>query len=295
MKQPYFILVVAHSLHGRLRRIHVSQRILYAVFALAVVGLFSVIGFISSYARMAWKVANYNALRQEITALRARYHNLQTDATQTNHQLAELQVFASEVSMAYGLKQKLEGPEDISNEGRLVPTLQESFKEYDFLRSANLSAYSHRYARSWQTNIVPAVWPVDGRLQSAFGRRMDPFSGEGALHRGVDIGAPYGTAVHASADGVVVFASMMNGFGRVVVVDHGNGFQTYYAHLSRFAVVAGQEVRQGGVIGDVGQSGRATSPHLHYEVRRFGTPQNPARYLNRSIAAAQSVHRDFPF
>ncbi len=294
MKQPYFILVVAHSLHGRLRRIHVSQRILYLVFALAVVGLFSVVGFISSYARMAWKVANYNALRQEITALRARYHNLQTDATQTNNQLAELQVFASEVSMAYGLKQKLEGPEDISKEGRLIPTLQESFKEYDFLRTANLSAYSHRYPRSWQTNIVPAVWPVDGRLQSAFGRRMDPFSGEGALHRGVDIGAPYGTPVHASADGVVVFASMMNGFGRVVVVDHGNGFQTYYAHLSRFAVVAGQEIRQGGVVGDVGQSGRATSPHLHYEVRRFGTPQNPARYLNRTLVA-QTVHRDFPF
>lgn len=294
MKQPYFILVVAHSLHGRLRRIHVPQRFLYLVFALAAVGLFSVVGFLSSYARMAWKVANYNALRQEITSLRARYHNLQTDATQAHNQLAELQVFASEVSMAYGLKQKLEGPEDISSEGRLIPTLQESFKEYDFLRTANLSAYSHRYARSWQTNIIPSVWPVDGRLQSAFGRRMDPFSGEGALHRGVDIQAAYGTAVHASADGVVVFASMMSGFGRVVVVDHGNGFQTYYAHLSRFAVVAGQEVRQGGVIGASGQSGRATSPHLHYEVRRFGTPQNPARYLNRNLTA-QAVHRDFPF
>jgi len=294
MKQPYFIFVVAHSLHGRLRRIHVPQRVLYLVLALAVVGLFSVVGFISSYARMAWKVANYNALRQEITTLRARYHKLQTDATQANNQLAELQVFASEVSMAYGLKQKLEGPEDISSEGRLIPTLQESFKEYDFLRTANLSAYSHRYPRSWQTNTVPSVWPVDGRLLSPFGMRMDPFSGEGALHRGVDIAAAYGTPVHASADGVVVFASMMNGFGRVIVVDHGNGFQTYYAHLSRFAVVAGQEVRQGGVIGGSGQSGRATSPHLHYEVRRFGTPQNPARYLNRTIVA-QAVHRDFPF
>lgn len=294
MKQPYFILVVAHSLHGRLRRIHVPQRVLYLVFALAFIGLFSVFGIVSSYARMTWKVANYNALRQEITALRARYHNLQTDAAQTHNQLAELQVFASEVSMAYGLKQKLEGPEDISSEGRLVPTLQESFKEYDFLRTANLAAYSHRYQRSWQTNTVPSVWPVDGRLESAFGRRMDPFSGEGALHRGVDIQAAYGTPVHASADGVVVFASMMNGFGRVIVVDHGDGYQTYYAHLSRFAVVAGQEVRQGGVIGASGQSGRATSPHLHYEVRRFGTPQNPARYLNRSLAA-RAVHRDFPF
>ncbi len=271
------------------------HRVVYLVIALAVIGLFSVVGAVSSYARMAWKVANYNALRQEITALRVRYHKLQTDNNQTNNQLAELQVFASEVSMAYGLKQKLEGPEDISSEGRLIPTLQESFKEYDFLRTANLSAYYHRYPRSWQTNIRPNVWPVDGRLQSFFGRRMDPFSGEGALHRGVDISAPYGTAVHASADGVVVFASLMNGFGRVVVVDHGNGFQTYYAHLSRFSVVAGQEVRQGMIIGAVGQSGRTTAPHLHYEVRRYGTPQNPARYLNGSIVTQSAVHRDFPF
>ncbi len=294
MKQQYFILVLAHSLHGRLRRVHIPQRVLYLVVALAVIGLFSVVGFISSYARMAWKVANYNALRQEITSLRARYHTLQTDATQANNQLAELQVFASEVSVAYGLKEKLEGPDDISQEGRLIPTLQESFKEYDFLRSANLSAYYHRYPRSWQTNTRPAIWPVDGRLESPFGKRLDPFSGEGTLHRGVDIQAAYGTPVHASADGVVVFASVMNGFGLVVVVDHGNGFQTYYAHLSRFAVVAGQEVRQGAVIALSGQSGRATSPHLHYEVRRFGTPQNPVHYLNGS-ANPQAVHRDFPF
>jgi murein DD-endopeptidase MepM/ murein hydrolase activator NlpD len=267
---------------------------LYLVLALALIGLFSVFGFVSSYARMAWKVANYNALRDEITALRARYRKLQTDAKQTNTQLAELQVFASEVSMAYGLKQKLEGPEDISQEGRLIPTLQESFKEYDFLRSANLSAYSHRYQRSWQTNTRPSVWPIDGRLLSAFGKRLDPFSGEGALHRGVDISAVSGTPVHAAADGVVVFASTMSGFGRVIVIDHGDGFQTYYAHLSRFAVVAGQEVRQGGVIAASGQSGRVTSPHLHYEVRRFGAPQNPARYLNGSVTA-QAVHRDFPF
>jgi murein DD-endopeptidase MepM/ murein hydrolase activator NlpD len=266
----------------------------YLVMALAVIGLFSVIGVISSYARMAWKVANYNALRDEITALRSRYHKLQTDASQAHTQLAELQVFASEVSMAYGLKQKLEGPEDISQEGRLVPTLQESLKEYDFLRTANLSAYSHRYLRPWQTNTLPNIWPVDGRLQSGFGKRLDPFSGEGSVHRGVDISAAVGTPVHASADGIVVFASRMNGFGRVVVVDHGNGYQTYYAHLSQFAVVAGQEIRQGGVVGAVGLSGRTTAPHLHYEVRRFGTPQNPSHYLGRN-RSLESVHRDFPF
>ncbi|HEX8985539.1 MAG TPA: M23 family metallopeptidase [Bryobacteraceae bacterium] len=261
--------------------------------AFALVGCFSVFGFVSSYARMAWKVANYNALRQEIATLRARYDKLQRVAQERNDQLAELQLFASEVSMAYGLKQKLEGPADISREGRLVPTIPESLAEYDQLRTANLSSYYHRYPRSWQVNIRPSLWPVDGRLQSYFGKRLDPFSGEGALHRGVDISALSGTPVRAAADGVVLYAGMMNGYGRVVIVDHGNGYETYYAHLSRFAVVAGQEIRQSESIGAVGSSGRVTAPHLHYEVRRFGTPQNPAHYMNHTRVA--QLRREFPF
>jgi murein DD-endopeptidase MepM/ murein hydrolase activator NlpD len=293
MKQSYFIVVLAHSLHGRLRRIHVPQRVIYVVVAFALIGCFSVFGFVSSYVRMAWKVANYNDLRQEITSLRARYDRLQKVTDEKNDQLAQLQLFASEVSMAYGLKQKLEGPADISREGRLIPTIPESLAEYDQLRTANLSSYYHRYPRAWQVNIRPSIWPVDGRLQSYFGKRMDPFSGEGALHRGVDITASAGTAVRSSGDGVVLEAGLMSGYGRVVIVDHGNGYETYYAHLSRFAVVAGQEIRQGEVLGAVGTSGRATGPHLHYEVRRYGTPQNPTHYMNQTRVA--QVRREFPF
>jgi murein DD-endopeptidase MepM/ murein hydrolase activator NlpD len=293
MKQSYFIVVLAHSLHGRLRRIHVPQRVLYLVVAFAIIGCFSVFGFVSSYARMAWKVANYNTLRSEFVSLRARYDKLQKVENEKNDQLAQLQLFASEVSMAYGLKQKLEGPADISHEGRLLPTVPESLAEYDLLRTANLSSYSHRYPRSWQTNIRPSIWPVEGRLQSHFGKRMDPFSGEGALHRGVDITASTGTPVRASADGVVLHANVMSGYGKVIIIDHGNGFETYYAHLSRFAVVAGQEIRQGELVGAVGSTGRATAPHLHYEVRRYGNPQNPAHFLNQTRVA--QVRREFPF
>jgi murein DD-endopeptidase MepM/ murein hydrolase activator NlpD len=293
MKQSYFIVVLAHSLHGRLRRIHVPQRVLYLVVAFALIGCFSVFGFVSSYARMAWKVANYNTLRSEFVSLRARYDKLQKVENEKNDQLAQLQLFASEVSMAYGLKQKLEGPADISHEGRLLPTVPESLAEYDLLRTANLSSYSHRYFRSWQTNIRPSIWPVEGRLQSHFGKRMDPFSGEGALHRGVDITASTGTPVRAAADGVVLHANVMNGYGKVVIIDHSNGFETYYAHLSRFSVVAGQEIRQGELVGAVGSTGRATAPHLHYEVRRYGNPQNPAHFLNQTRVA--QVRREFPF
>jgi murein DD-endopeptidase MepM/ murein hydrolase activator NlpD len=295
MKQQYFIVVLAHSLHGRLRRIHVPQRLVYAVLALALFGGFSLFGLASSYVRMAWKVANYNSLRQEFNSLRARYQNLQNEVNQTNEQLANLQLFATQVSVAYGIKQKLEGPTEISAEGRLIPTLGESLAEYDFLRSGRIPGIYRRYAQRWHINTRPSIWPVDGRLQGYFGRRTDPFSGEdGVFHRGVDIVAPTGTPIRASADGIVLQAGFLGGYGRLVVIDHGNGLQTYYAHLSRLGVIAGQEVRRGDVIGALGSSGRVTAPHLHYEVRQHGNPVNPYTYLARA-SVVETANKDFPF
>jgi murein DD-endopeptidase MepM/ murein hydrolase activator NlpD len=292
MKQQYFILVLAHSLHGRLRRIHIPHQVLYVFLALAMVGGFSIFGFVSSYARMAWKVANYNSLRQEADQLRARYQNLQKVVNQTNEQLASLEIFANEVSVAYGIKEKLEGPSDIVSEGKLVPTFSESLDEYNYLRSSNLSRSS--YARRWHLNTKPSIWPVDGPLMSSFGQRSDPFSGEGAWHTGVDISARSGTSVRATADGVVTFADRFGGYGRLVVVDHGNGFETYYAHLSRIDVLEGQEIRQGEFLGAVGATGRVTAPHLHYEVRIHKAPVNPYRYL-MATTQVQQAKTDFPF
>ena len=292
MKQQYFILVLAHSLHGRLRRIHVPHQVLYIVLALALVGGFSIFGFVSSYARMAWKVANYNSLRREAEELRVRYQNLQRVVNQTNDQLASLELLANEVSVAYGIKQKLEGPGDITAEGKLVPTFSETVAEYNYLRTSNLSRFE--FARRWHFNTRPSIWPVDGVLMSSFGERTDPFSGEGARHAGVDISAPMGTPARATADGIVTYADYSGGYGRLVIVDHGNGYETYYAHLSRFDVVAGQEIRQGETVGAVGASGRVTAPHLHYEVRVRKAPVNPYRFLVGK-ALAQRASNDFLF
>jgi murein DD-endopeptidase MepM/ murein hydrolase activator NlpD len=292
MKQQYFILVLAHSLHGRLRRVHVPHQVLYFVLALAMVGGFSIFGFVSSYARMALKVADYNSLRHEAEELRARYQNLQKVVNHTNEQLASLELLANEVTVAYGIKQKLEGPTDITTEGKLVPTFSETVDEYNYLRSSNLSRFA--FARRWHVNTRPSIWPVDGVLMSSYGERTDPFSGEGAYHTGVDISAPVGTPAHVAADGVVVFADRSGGYGRLVIVDHGNGFETYYAHLSRFDVVPGQEIRQGELVGAVGASGRVTAPHLHYEVRIRKAPVNPYRYLTPNTTA-QLPKTDFRF
>jgi murein DD-endopeptidase MepM/ murein hydrolase activator NlpD len=294
MKQHYFVVVLAHSLHGRLRRIHIPHQSIYVVLALALFGSVSLFGMVSSYLRMTWKVSNYNTLRSEVDTLRNKYQALQRENDQKQEQLASLQLMASEISMSLGLKRQFEGNDDIADESPLVPTYKESIEEYNFLKSASFSHLNHNFARAWQKNVVPSVWPVNGRLLSRFGDREDPFSGEGAFHTGVDISALMGTPVHAAADGVVMVAEYAGRYGKRVVVDHGNGMQTWYAHLSRFAVIPGQEIRRGEVVAFSGNTGRVTSPHLHFEVRMHGSAVNPYPYLTRSVML-QQIQPDLPF
>ncbi len=295
--QPYFVVVLAHSLHGRLRRIHVPHKAIYSVLVLALIASIGAVGFLASYLRMTLKVAHYNSLRKEIESLRARYRELQRVTNQKNEQLASLQTFASEVSVAYGIKDKPgNAADEVTELKRLTPSYRESLEQYDFLQSASLSRHYYTYARQWQTNVRPSLWPVNGRLLSSFGGRTDPFSGEGALHTGVDLSAAMGTPVHAAADGIVAHASWGGQYGNLVVIDHGNGMQTYYAHLSRCLVVPGQEIRRGDILGNSGATGRVTAPHLHYEVRVGGTPVNPYKYLTKSVVGLSApLQKDLPF
>lgn len=117
------------------------------------------------------------------------------------------------------------------------------------------------------------IWPVNGPITSPFGWRW------GRMHEGIDIGAGYGTPIHAAAAGTVIWAGWMGGYGNLVVLDHGGGLSTAYGHQQRIYVHVGQRVAQGEVIGEVGSTGHAFGPHLHFEVRVNGTPVDPLRYL----------------
>ncbi|MBV6494633.1 MAG: hypothetical protein LDLANPLL_02667 [Turneriella sp.] len=119
------------------------------------------------------------------------------------------------------------------------------------------------------------IRPVAGRLTSAFGMRRDPFTEKRKFHKGIDIGVPVGTPVVASADGVVTFVGKKGGYGNTVLVRHRNGYLTLYGHLSKFAVKKGVRVKQGQKIAYSGKTGRATGPHVHFEVRREGRAERP--------------------
>ena len=125
----------------------------------------------------------------------------------------------------------------------------------------------------------PSIWPVRGWLTSGFGWRRNPVLRTRQLHTGLDIAAPRGTPVMAPADGHVVFAGYHSAYGNMVVMDHGYGITTKYAHTSHILVEVGDRILRGDMIAKVGNTGRSTGPHLHYEVHKDGRPRNPMRYL----------------
>jgi murein DD-endopeptidase MepM/ murein hydrolase activator NlpD len=170
-------------------------------------------------------------------------------------------------STARALKELRDEVDRLARQARLQA---ESYQE--ILR--HLSEGADRLRRT------PSIRPVPrGFLSSRFGRRMDPFTGRRAWHRGIDYSVRMGTPVVATADGVVTYAGRWSKFGLMVEVSHGYGFVTRYAHLSKILVRKGQRVRRGDVIGRAGNTGRSTASHLHYEVLRDGKHQNPLAYV----------------
>jgi murein DD-endopeptidase MepM/ murein hydrolase activator NlpD len=300
VRRRYYIIFVAREKDGPVRKIPIPLHYAGVFVAAAVVGAFTITGIAGSYTRMLLKTASYNQVREQQEALRKDYSQLQRVAHEKDIQEASLGSLASEVTALYGLRHDRAAktaatpvePGSADNPTFTEQAYTQSLDQLDSLRSSALAGTVHSFdlgiGSAILTNWVsvagaPSLWPVMGPITSSFGEREDPFNGEGAFHSGVDISAGFGNAVRATADGTVEIASMASGYGREIVINHGNGIQTLYGHLSGFAVTAGQQVTRGQVIGYVGMSGRSTGPHLHYEVRIHNTPVNPYRYLQGTV------------
>jgi len=130
-----------------------------------------------------------------------------------------------------------------------------------------------------QLAATPVIWPTRGYLSGFFSNRIHPFTGRLEFHYGLDIATQLGNKVVATADGVVLVAERRENIGNVIIIDHGFGYVTHYGHLSGFAVREGQRIKRYDVIGYVGTTGRSSGPHLHYEVRYFNKPMNPADFI----------------
>jgi len=308
LRKRYYILFVARDEDGRIKKIPLPLHYVYGFMAAALVGTFTIVGLAGSYTRMALKTERFNQVRQERETLRKDYQQMAQVAHDRDVQVASLGALANEVTALYGLKRSkmASGKPEAAASAAAKPTppslaltddvdqqqVKLSIDQFYALRTQAMSGQVSRalegglspsFTGDWTALAdAPSLWPIEGRVASSFGERQDPINGEGAFHSGIDIDAPTGTPVRASADGEVSGATLGAGYGRQIVLDHGHDVITLYGHLSALAVVPGQRIMRGQVIGYVGQTGRATGPHLHYEVRVHKVPVNPHKYLRTS-------------
>lgn len=325
-KKRYYILFVSRDEDGAVNKVPIPMHYAYGFVAAAVIGLFTITGLAGSYSRMLIKMSHFNQVRQDRDLARADNAHLEKALHEKDVQAASLGSLASEVSALYGLTASRLSMAHIGKpsakqvasvaDAPLAPasavdatlTDETYFKSLDTFYALRTSAMNGTIAHSMAApsfghvsligdlaygafdggTDIPTLWPVMGPITSSFGQREDPVlgNGEGEFHKGLDISAVDGTPVRATADGTVKTAGMASGYGREVVVDHGHGLETCYGHMSAFAVMPGETVVRGQVIGYVGHSGRVTGSHLHYEVRIRNTPVNPHKYLRITMAQA---------
>jgi murein DD-endopeptidase MepM/ murein hydrolase activator NlpD len=315
-----YLVYVTRTEDGSVERVHIPMRYVYVLATAAITGMFTIAGMAGSYSRMLAKAESINRLRDELAMTRKDYAHLEKSAHEKDVQAASLGSLASEVSAIYGLtagrlslphrsvkhvdpaKAVLTEDSSLSDDAYYhsldtFHALQQTALERTAAQNLSPSLDSGFSSRGVLSNFagldadssvsgMPDMWPVLGPINSGFGQREDPVmgNGEGEFHKGVDIGSPDGTPVHAPAGGRVIRATMENGYGRMIQIDHGNGTSTIYGHLQGWNVVPGQMVAKGQVIGFVGHSGRVTGSHLHYEVQVHGVAVNPHPYLRTTMA-----------
>jgi murein DD-endopeptidase MepM/ murein hydrolase activator NlpD len=298
MNSKFYTLLMTPGAHGKIHKIQLPFCVVPLVLGLSVLGLLMVAGLATSYARMLVKVSNYNTVRSEREALKQQFHTLENKVSRANVKLNSLQRLAAEVAVTYGLRngrRQQIAPDLLSlatESGDIGGTdYDSSVHALNVMRTVSLGGVAGQLGSSTfpgmlnDPKAIPSIWPVHGRISAGFGERMDPFSGEPAFHPGIDIADPFGTDIVATGDGLVIEAKPDAGYGRSILIDHGDGITTRYAHLSRIFVVVGEQVKQGEIIGAIGTSGRSTGPHLHYEVRIHSAPVNPSWFLRARLLA----------
>ncbi|MFA6229616.1 MAG: peptidoglycan DD-metalloendopeptidase family protein [Rhodanobacter sp.] len=224
--------------------------------------------------------------QRDLDALAVKLGQLQAQSTRLNalgERLAEVGKL-DDGEFNFDQQPAVGGVEEASGAGyALSPALDSSINQlaaqFD-TQQAQLSALQSLLLDARiESNLKPTGMPVAGYISSYFGVRPDPFDGHSARHTGIDIATPYGTSVHAVAEGMVTFAGVRNGYGNVVEIDHGNGYMTRYAHNSKLDVRPGQHVQVGTVIAQAGSTGRSTGSHVHFEVWYDGRVVNPLAFV----------------
>jgi murein DD-endopeptidase MepM/ murein hydrolase activator NlpD len=272
----FYAFVIAHTSKSRARvqRIRVEKKSVTAF-------------FVASAALAVCLVYGLYGLTQQVAHLRTEIENQRLRA-ENEHQRQELDKLNTRVEKVEDTSRKLAEKSGVVDESAPSPGTGGPALPLDEMALATLAAKMSRLEEDMsayeailrQRGYTPTLWPVDGTLEGGFGGRRNPFGGGGyEFHSGQDIEAGWGAPVVSGAAGKVSFVGWQNGYGQLVVVDHGGGLTTRYGHLSHIDVALDQTVSRGELLGKIGSTGRSTGPHLHYEVRINDQAVNPLPYL----------------
>lgn len=264
-----------------------------AAAGLAVFGLVGLLAFFGLHYYQMWVVAaDYQDLRQEVTQLRKSDQAFRLAAKQLSERLSALQLTAQKLKIVSGFDTDglggVGGPSTDQNpvlkftEKGLLQHFRTLDRKRINLESEFQKLQDYYTTREILISATPSILPARGYPSAGFGYRSDPFTGLKEFHSGIDVSAPTGAKVLATADGIVSFAGRRPAYGKLVTVNHKFGIATRYGHLDRYTVQPGQRVRKGDIIGYIGSTGRSTGPHVHYEVRLGGRALNPLRFLHDS-------------
>jgi murein DD-endopeptidase MepM/ murein hydrolase activator NlpD len=272
----FYAFIIAHTSrsNSQIRRICVAKKSV-KIFA----GLFVLVALGTAY--------GFYGLLQQARHLKIEMENQQLRAD-NDRQRMELNELNTRVEAVEDTSRRLAEKSGVVQAGTVFPSTGGPALPLDAEELAALESKMNRLELEMRAHEAllrergysPTLWPVDGKLESGFGGRRNPFGGSGyEFHSGQDIEAAPGTPVIAGASGVVSFVGWQNGYGQLVVIDHGGGLTTRYGHLSHIDTELGRTVERGEFVGRVGSTGRSTGPHLHYEVRINDEPVNPLQYL----------------
>ena len=274
------VIVVPHA-RARFRKLRITNRqLVIAVSAVAVLTLVSIFTTWSFFTKtvnmkeLAQVREENEALRQVNRSFEDSIRTLQKQLGDYEDRTRQLAIVAGLDELGVGQQAGIGGQEsqidvDLPGLRQRTSDLEVSLEQVDAKLNERLRLIAS----------TPAIAPVKGILTSSFGRRSDPLTGKPASHRGIDIATAPGSDVRASADGIVVRTGRIGQLGKAVYVSHGYGVTTRYAHLSSITVTPGQRVGRGDTVGQVGNTGRTTGYHLHYEVRVDGNAVNPLAYI----------------
>jgi len=286
--KKFTVLIIPEGSH-RVRRYVLERPVMRAIVAMSLV-------LVAAFSVAMWDYARTKIDESELYRLRVENQTQMRELQRLALNLADLRkemVVLAQNDAKVRVMAKLAGPKgDLMNgvggplevdSGSGISELQ---RQIDSIRMAiDLRRDSQEEVQGFLNDqrsflgATPQGWPVKGWLTSTFGMRKSPFSGRMKMHEGLDVAARTGTPVYTTADGVVSRAETAAGYGKLVVIDHGYGYRTYYGHNSKIYVKVGQRVKRGDKITAVGNTGTSTGSHLHYEVRMNGVPLNPHKFI----------------